>query len=90
MKLKFIAIFSFISAVVSAQEENQDTEQIEEVVISANRIEIPFSEDSRTITIISSKEIRNSAAPTVVDLLQQVAGVDIRRRGTFGMQADLY
>ena len=90
MKLKFIAIFSFISAVVSAQEENQIPEQIEEVVISANRIEIPFSEDSRTITIISSKEIRNSAAPTVADLLQQVAGVDIRRRGTFGMQADLY
>lgn len=90
MKLKFIAIFSFISAVVTAQQENQIPEQIEEVVISANRIEIPFSKDSRTITIISSEEIKNSAAPTVADLLQQVAGVDIRRRGTFGMQADLY
>ena len=73
-----------------AQEESQTKEQLEEVVISANRIEIPFSEDSRTITIITSEEIEKSAAPTVVDLLQQVAGVDVRRRGTFGMQADLY
>ena len=32
----------------------------------------------------------NSAATNVADLLQQVAGVDIRRRGTAGSQADLY
>ena len=78
------------SLLVFGQEELQNEEQLEEVVISANRIEIPFSEDSRTITVISSEEIQKSGAPTVADLLQQVAGVDIRRRGTFGMQADLY
>jgi iron complex outermembrane receptor protein len=90
LRVKFITFFSIISAIVGAQEENQIPEQMDEVVISTNRIEIPFSEDSRTITIISSEVIQKSAAPTVADLLQQVAGVDIRRRGTFGMQADLY
>ncbi|MEZ4858500.1 MAG: TonB-dependent receptor [Flavobacteriaceae bacterium] len=90
MKTKLISFFSFLSAILAAQEENQVLEQIDEVIISANRIEIPFSEDSRTITIITSEEIQQNAAPTVADLLQQVAGIDIRRRGTFGMQADLY
>jgi len=51
---------------------------------------LPFSENSRTITIITSEDIKQSAATNVADLLQQFAGVDIRRRGTAGMQADLY
>jgi iron complex outermembrane receptor protein len=51
---------------------------------------LPFKENSRTINIITSKDIKNSAATNVADLLQQVAGVDIRRRGTAGSQADLY
>ena len=33
---------------------------------------------------------RSSEATNVADLLQQVAGVDIRRRGTGGGQSDLY
>ncbi len=90
MNTKVLAFFSLLSAIVVAQDENQIPEQIDEVIISTNRIEIPFSKDSRTITVITSEEIQKSAAPTVADLLQQVAGVDVRRRGTFGMQADLY
>lgn len=70
----------------------QDTlrEQLQEVVIRSSRIDLPFSENSRTITIITSADIKQSAATNVADLLQQFAGVDIRRRGTAGMQADLY
>ena len=90
MKTYLLLLFLIPSVLVFGQEESQKEELLPEVVISANRIEIPFSEDSRTITVISSEEIQKSGAPTVADLLQQVAGVDIRRRGTFGMQADLY
>lgn len=70
----------------------QDTlrEQLKEVVINSSRIDLPFSENSRTITVISSEDIKQSATTNVADLLQQFAGVDIRRRGTAGMQADLY
>ncbi len=70
----------------------QDTlrEQLKEVIIKSSRIDLPFSENSRTITIISSEDIKQSATTNIADLLQQFAGVDIRRRGTAGMQADLY
>lgn len=73
-----------------AQEDNLQQEKLEEVVVTTQRISIPFSQDSRTIYVISSKQIEESTAPTVADLLQQVAGIDVRRRGTSGMQADLY
>ncbi len=87
LNISFAILFSFHAY---SQEDPPLEEQLGEVVISSQRIAIPFSEDSRTITVITSEEIEKSAAPTVADLLQQVAGVDIRRRGTAGMQADLY
>ena len=72
-----------------AQNETQK-EKLDSVLISSSRIHLPFKENSRSITVISSDDIVKSPATNVADLLQEVAGVDIRRRGTSGMQADLY
>ncbi|WP_179374881.1 TonB-dependent receptor plug domain-containing protein [Winogradskyella wichelsiae] len=75
---------------LNAQEQEVKTDSLSEVVITSTRIDLPFKENSRTINIITAADIKRSAAITVVDLLQQVAGVDIRRRGTGGSQADLF
>ena len=75
---------------LNAQEQEVKTDSLSEVVITSTRIDLPFKENSRTINIITAADIKSSAAITVVDLLQQVAGVDIRRRGTGGSQADLF
>ena len=90
--MKHIILFAVLvfSLAVNAQTKLQDTTALSEVIISSTRINLPFPENSRTISIISAVEIKNSAATNLVELLQQEAGVDIRRRGTAGMQADLY
>ena len=72
------------------QHKEQDTTKLGEVVITSTRINLPFPENSRTISIISSESIKNSAASTLTDVLQQVAGIDVKRQGTGGTQADLY
>ena len=51
---------------------------------------IPFSQESRSITLITVDQIQRSPASSLAELLQQEAGVDIRRRGAMGSQADLY
>ena len=71
-------------------QEAQTTKQLDSVIITSSRIDLPFKENSRTITVISASEITQSPATNVAELLQQVAGVDMRRRGVNGMQADLY
>jgi iron complex outermembrane receptor protein len=71
-------------------QEKKETQALDTIVIKSTRIDLPFKENSRTIDVITSEVIKNSAATNVADLLQQVAGVDIRRRGTAGSQADLY
>ena len=76
---------------ITTQAQKLDQEQVlDSVIITSNRIDLPFSENSRTITVITKEDIKKSATNTVADLLQQFAGVDVRRRGTAGMQADLY
>mgnify|MGYP003386415021 CR=1 FL=1 len=87
---KIIGIaFFLVNAVLFAQ-ENKQAQELDTVVIKSTRIDLPFKENSRTIQMITSEDIANSAATNVADLLQQVVGVDIRRRGTAGSQADLY
>ena len=74
----------------SFSQEKKEAQELDSIVIKSTRIDLPFKENSRTINVITSAVIKNSAATNVIDLLQQVAGVDIRRRGTAGSQADLY
>ena len=86
--LLIVILFYAIQAKAQVDPVKRDT--LNEVIITSTRIDLPFKDNSRTIQIITSKDIVNSAATTVADLLQQVAGVDVRRRGTAGSQADLY
>ena len=86
--IKLLIVFLIISASINAQKK--DTINLKEVSVTSNRITLPFSKTSRTITLITADDIIKSSATNVADLLQNVAGVDIRRRGIDGMQSDLY
>ncbi|MCB0383487.1 MAG: TonB-dependent receptor, partial [Psychroserpens sp.] len=85
----FICFFTMMSC-FNGIAQDVPTQDLDSVTITSTRIDIPFKENSRTITVITAADIKNSAAVNVADLLQQFAGVDIRRRGTGGSQADLY
>ena len=64
--------------------------QLEEVVVSSPRIELPFKENSRTITVITSQDIVESSATTLIDVLRFQAGIDLRSRGMQDTQTDVY
>jgi len=88
---KTLLIFSLLSVGKTAfSQDTIATQNLKEVVVSSGRIDVPLSDNSRTLVIIGKAEIRNAAATNLADLLQSVAGVDVRRRGAGGQQADLY
>ena len=64
--------------------------QLEEVVVSSPRLNIPFSEDSKSVTVITAEQIAETPVSNLVDLLRFQAGIDIRRQGIEGAQADVY
>ena len=86
MKEKLIVILIFISLTISSQ----TTQQLDEVVVSDSKISIPFSKNFRSVQVVDSKTIQETAVRNVTELLQLVTGLDIRRRGVSGTQADLY
>jgi len=77
----------FSNTIIIAQ---KDTINLKEIIVSTNRISLPAFKSSRTINLITQEEIKNATASNVADLLQQVAGIDVRRRGIEGTQSDLY
>ena len=85
-----VLIFQSITSYVNAQENKQEIELDQVELISSPRIEVNKADNSISILTISNEEIKKSTATNVSELLQQVAGLDIRRRGAEGMQADLY
>ncbi len=90
MKPKLVLLFLLLVQFSFAQNQQNKVENLDSVIVNAQRIALPFSKNSRTITLITSAQINKSAATSVAELLQNYAGVDIRRRGLDGMQADLY
>ena len=85
MRTFLILIYLFLSSVsVNAQKV------LDEVIINSGRILIPFSDENRNLIIIDSVFLNNSSAKNLSEILQQVIGVDIRRRGNDDIQSDLY
>ena len=89
--LQLFVVFLFSLQALQAQQDSLALQQrLKEVVVSSSRIDVNFSENSRSINLISVQELKASGALTVVNALQQIAGIDIRQRGIAGTQADLY
>lgn len=74
----------------SFSQDSLQIEKIKEVTIESQRIDIEFSKNTNTIILIDKIEIEKSNATNIADLLQQVSGIDVRRRGVEGMQSDIY
>jgi len=90
LKLRFAFTLLLVATSSIIAQQTQTRQELDTVLIKSTRIDVPFKENARTIQIITADIIKKSAATNVAELLQQVAGVDIRRRGTAGSQADLY
>ena len=85
MKYSWFFILCFSLSIFSQKKQFLDS-----VIVTETKINVPFSKNYRSIEIINSSQIRESGVSNIIDLLQQSTGLDIRRRGAGGVQADLY
>ena len=63
---------------------------LDEVVVSSPRLNVLFSDDSKSVTVITAEQIDDTPVSNLVDLLRFQSGIDIRRQGIEGAQADVY
>ncbi len=100
VSIGFLTGCTLMSAHASSVEPNEavrlevkaDTipdQELEEVVVTASKAELPLSRASKMVTLITKTEIERSPAQSVQELLNSVAGVDVLQRGPNGVQADI-
>ncbi|REG78332.1 TonB-dependent receptor plug domain-containing protein [Algoriphagus antarcticus] len=87
-KLVLLVISLALNFTVNAQTDTT-TQDLGEVLIRENRIQLPFSKQSRNISLVSKLQIETSPARSLPEVLSFVPGLDIRQRGVTGVQADI-
>ena len=91
MRKKMLQIIMMLLTISTTAQMNGDSSsiKIDEVIIQANRLQLPVSENSNTVNIITRQQLENNPVHSVAEALQNVAGLDIRQRGVHGIQADV-
>lgn len=80
---------AIVLAIGGANGQIKDTTALNEVIINQNRLQIPFSKQSKNIQILTQEDIQRLPNRSINELLTNIPGVDIRQRGPFGSQADI-
>lgn len=78
----------FLAALFFAQAQEKSTD-IEAIEIQGKLFSTPYKSANQNISVITREEIINSPAKSIDEILQQVTGMDIRRRGANGVQSDI-
>ncbi|SHF29934.1 TonB-dependent receptor plug domain-containing protein [Dysgonomonas macrotermitis] len=63
--------------------------ELEEVTVTASRVELSLNQVPKQVTVISRAEIERAPVQSIQDLLNYAAGIDVQQRGGHGVQADI-
>lgn len=80
---------SFLMAATPSLRAEEETE-LPPVVVTATKTEIPLSQAAASVTVIDRRQIEQSQAPYIGDLLRQVPGLDVVQSGGPGQVASVF
>ena len=87
-----IITFSLPASAQSASGRGEDQDQhynLEAISVTGSRNQMSLGTSARIVTVLDSLAIASMPAQTVNDILKYSIGVDVRQRGTMGMQTDI-
>ena len=85
--LLLLALMFILHQPISAQQDS--LREMNEVVVSAARVPITFSDLARSVIVIDQNAIHDLPADNVQDLLKYINSVDLKLRGAEGVQGDV-
>jgi len=86
--IKKLGTVVFLGTLFTINAQEKLTE-IDSIQFQGKFIVTPYKNVNQNITVITKQDIINSAAISIDEILQQVPGMDIRRRGPNGVQSDV-
>lgn len=84
----FSLFLLFLPLLAQAQTERVQ-KTFTEITVLAQRIQLPFSQDNRTVQVLTRQELQAMPVRSISEALQSIPGLDVRQRGPLGIQADL-
>ena len=84
-KLAAVAVLAAFSG-LALQVQAQETVELDEVKVTAGRVEQELMDVNMSVSVITQEEIRHSKARNIGELLENVAGVRIMNDGSQGMK----
>ncbi len=68
---------------------NIKNHDLDEVIVSAQKSPVVYSQLSRIVTTVDDEEIAQMPVSSINDVLENYSGIDLRQRGANGIQADI-
>ncbi|MCF6365980.1 MAG: TonB-dependent receptor [Bacteroidales bacterium] len=88
IRIASLPLSYFLTSVFTLNAQT-DTVQIDDIQIVSSRVPTLNSETARVIYTIEKDEIESLPVHSLQDLLEYASNVDVRQRGTEGVQADI-
>ena len=68
---------------------SEEPHKLEKIVVTPSRITTPYANNPRSMDVLDNDMIAMSSYDAIADIIGNVGGVDIRRRGPEGVQSDV-
>lgn len=85
-KLTMFLLFMLLYALLLPAQEKEF--KLDEVVVTAGRTPISFSNLGRSVIVLNAEEIKSLPVNNITDLFKYINSIDIKTRGLEGVQSD--
>jgi len=91
MRKILLSVLFLCMVMVRAGYAQEDSTVIElnNLTITENRMQTPFSESARSIYVVSREQLQQIPVQSLNEALSYIPGVDMRQRGPAGVQSDV-
>lgn len=88
--MRRICLFAIlIVAIFYSPAFSEESHQLEKIVITPSRIQGASGNTGRSVTVLDAGRMQMSAYDALQDIVGNLGGIDIRRRGPEGVQSDI-
>lgn len=83
------AISAQTGALVEEGRSDTMEKELDEVMVTASRVEMPINQTAKLVTVITKEQISQAPVQSIQDLLIYAANIDVVQRSGHGVQADI-
>jgi len=89
INLAYTIVLLPTQALSQTDTSNIKNHDLDEVIVSAQKMPVVYSQLSRIVTTVDDEEIAIMPVTSLNDVLENYSGIDLRQRGANGIQADI-